>query len=68
MLGWGPALDAEIEHRRERLGRLWGRPEWADRIAGSLEHRRVARTAHGRTGQSRRGVAGVGETRRVALR
>ena len=47
MLLWGPGLDAELEFRRERIAGMWGRPAWADRVAGAsagvLARRRAAR-------------------------
>jgi hypothetical protein len=70
MLLWGPALDAELEHRRERLARLWGRPAWADLVAGSLARRRAARGAAVRPDTAGRGAGAVGvdRPRSLALR
>ncbi|GAA2719048.1 hypothetical protein [Cellulomonas aerilata] len=64
MLLWGPGLDAELEFRRERVASMWGRPAWADRVAGTLPaHRRAPRHVRAPHGAARHGVvrAAAGE-------
>jgi hypothetical protein len=67
MLVWGPALDAELEYRRERLARRWSRPARVDDMGSPARHRVSRRMrVHPHAAPDRAG--GVGEPGSVALR
>jgi hypothetical protein len=42
---WGPALDAELEYRRERAAQAYGSPSWWARLRDRAARRHATATA-----------------------
>jgi hypothetical protein len=66
---WGPALDAELEYRRERAAQAYGSPSWWARLRDRAARRHATATpTAGATPAATARVAAIEWDERVARR